>query len=168
MIILINGTYGVGKSTVADNVNKIYKGISKVLEPDKLWHEVLKKDRNIAFGGTYPQNNKKFLKILESRLKEEIKKYEGLIIIPMTITEDFSYNLLVKPNKDIIKQFILLADEEIIKQRIYKDNERDYSLAINSIDRNNNFLNNISNATFIDTSNMNANEIAEYIVKDII
>lgn len=30
----------------------------------------------------------------------------------MTITEDLSYNLLVRPNKDIIKQFVLLADEE--------------------------------------------------------
>ena len=168
MIILINGTYGVGKTTIANEVNKIYKGLYKVLDPDELWYEALKNNRNIAFGGTYPQNNKKFLKILESKLKEELEKYEGIIIIPMTITEDLSYNLLVRPNKDIIKQFVLLADEDIIKQRIYEDNGRDNSLSINNIKRNNQFLNNISDATFIDTSNMSVDKIAENIVKDII
>ena len=168
MIILINGTYGVGKTTVAKEVNKIYSGKSKIFDPDELWYETLKKNRNIAFGGTYPQNNKKFLKILESRLKEEYEKYEGMIIIPMAITEDFIYNLLVKQNTDIIKQFVLLADEETIRQRVYEDSERDYSLAINNINRNNKYLKDISNAIFVDTSNKNVSEIAEYIVKNIV
>lgn len=54
------------------------------------------------------------------------------------------------------------------KQRIYEDNGRDNSLSINNIKRNNQFLNNISDATFIDTSNMSVDKIAENIVKDII
>lgn len=168
MILWLNGTYGVGKSETANKITGLYVGNSKVLDPDQLWLEEIKRDVTIVFGdGTYPQNNKKFLQILKRRLDKEIKEYKGILIVPMTVTEDLSYNTLIVPYNNIIKHFILTANDECVKSRINKNKSRDQSLAIGNMKANNKYLKNIENATFIDTSDMNIEEVAKYILKGV-
>lgn len=168
MIIWINGTYGVGKTTVANKVNKICSSNSKVIEPDKLWLSSLAENPMIVFGdGAYPQVNKKFLDYLNSKINKIISNYEGLLIIPMTLTERLSYNKLIEPNKDNIKQFILQANEDVLYKRIYSDNGRDTSLATTTMHTNIDFLNKISDAIHIDTSNMTSDEVANCIISKI-
>ncbi len=165
MIIWINGTYGVGKTTVANTVDKIYSGNSKVLEPDKLWFSFL--SSGFRGGGTYPQANKNFIDFFKVQINEIVSNYEGLIIIPMTLTEQLSYNTLIKTNQNKIKQFILEANENIIRERINKDKNRDKNLATYSMKGNIDFLNKISDAIHIDTSNMTSDEVANYIISKI-
>ena len=168
MIIFINGTYGVGKTQVANKINQLYGDKSKVLDPDQLWTDELKKNCTIIFGdGAYPQNNKKFLQILKNRLDKEIKEYKGILIIPMTVAEDLSYNTLISPYNNTIKHFILTARDEIVIERIHKDKLRDQSFAICNMEINNKYIKNIENATFIDTSDMSIEEVAKYIIERI-
>ena len=168
MIVFINGTYGVGKTQVANKINQLYNDKAKVLEPDQLWIEEIKKDFTVALGGgAYPQNNKKFLQILKNRIDKEIKECKGILIIPMTITEDLSYNNIIKPYKNNVKHFILTADEKVLRQRILEDKLMDKSLAVNNIENNKRYLAKISNAIFIDTSNMSIDEVAKSVIERI-
>lgn len=168
MILWLNGTYGVGKTETANKIAKLYAGNLKILDPDELWLDEIKKDWTIILeDGTYPQSNKKFLQILSNRLEKEIKEYEGILIVPMTVTENLSYNTLIVPHDKDIKHFILKANKECVKARINKNKSRDQSLAINNMEENNEYLNNIENATFIDTSSMNVEEVAKHILEEL-
>lgn len=170
MILWLNGTYGVGKTSVAYALTKLYSGNSKVIDPDILWLNTIKKDNSIIFGdGAYPQNNIKFLNTLNKVIKENIDNYTGLLIIPMSITEDLSYNKVIKNHKNNIIHIVLLADEDIVKKRITKDKNRDQSFSIISLKENNNFLKNrTSDTIYVDTSNMSIKEVAVYINNNIL
>ncbi len=165
MIIWINGTYGVGKTTVANEIAKIYTGRSKVLDPDNLWLSSLKKDPMIAFGdGTYPQSNKNFITILSDKIHTITSNYDGLIIIPMAITEKTSYDTFINTNQADIKHFILEANTDILNKRICNNIGRDINLATSSMEKNIAFLNSITNAIHIETSNLLPDEVANYII----
>lgn len=164
MIIWINGTYGVGKSTVANKINELITEKSKIIESDQIWLDEIKKDWTIAFGdGSYPQNNKAFLKIFKSKIE---KSKKDILIIPMTVSEEYSYNYLIKPYENDMLHIILYADRDTLGKRINKECERDKSLANTSIDDNNNFLNTISNALFIDTSKLSVDDISKIIIDE--
>ena len=169
MIIWINGTYGVVKTTVANTLNKIYSDNSKVLEPDELWLSFLSSNLTLGFrgGGAYPQANEDFIDFLKVRINEIISSYEGLLIIPMAVTEQLSYNTLIRTNQNKIKQFILEANENILHERINQDKNRDKNLATYSMKENIDFLNKISDAIHIDTSNMTSDEVANCIISKI-
>lgn len=167
MIIWINGTYGVGKTEVAKRINELYNKKSKIIDPDQLWLESIKEDRTIIFGGGYPQNTEKFLRKLQAIINSEINNYDGLLIIPMTVSESLSYDILIK-NKSVIKHFILTAEESIIMERIEKDSGRDKSFALNNLKNNVKFYKTIKDAIFIDTSNKTIDETALYILNSFI
>lgn len=171
MILWINGTYGVGKTSVANEIRNLYKYNSKVLEPDEIWMSSLKSNPKIIFGdGTSPQNNKNFIKILYSTIEKELLNYDGLLIVPMTITDSIGYDSLIERlgNKYRLKHVILESKKEIIVKRINKDKERDKSFALTYLDINIKFLENIDEAIHIDTSNLTPKEVAKIIINKVI
>lgn len=167
MILWINGNYGVGKSSVANLVNEKYPGHSKVLDPDELWLEALKENK-ITIGGFYPQNNKDFVKLLKEKINKEMDKYDGVLIIPMTITEEYSYNKLIQQfYYGNIKHIVLKAEKEVLKKRINQDEGRDTQLAISNIDRNDIFFKNKKIDMLIDTTYKSIEEVADEVINAI-
>ena len=78
MIIWLNGTYGVGKTTVARKIEELLDTETEILESDYYYQEMVKENMLLAFGGTLPQNNKNFLmrfkKVIEEKLENTNKQ----------------------------------------------------------------------------------------------
>ena len=95
MIVWLDGTFGVGKSTVASKiVEKLSDRQVKYLDSDFYWSEFLKKlfAKTTKFyfpkiEGLDPQNNKQFINRFRYLIKEEAKDTDKLIIIAMALTQ---------------------------------------------------------------------------------
>ena len=171
MIIWINGTYSVGKTTVIKKIEqKLGSNKCKVISSD----EFCEKNKEIFAlgGGCYPQNNvnfnKKFKEYLDDVVNSNQCKY---IIVDMALTDvicvENLFNHFLNSEKLLI-HIILEASKENLLLRFKNDKKRDYQEMIAWVDNNLNFLkNNFLNATRINTDNNSVNEIVEKIVKII-
>ena len=116
MIIWINGSFGVGKTTVAEKLKeKIYKSI--IYDPEKI---------GMFLSNTLPtkeddfQDYKLWRTINYEILKNLYSEFE-VIIVPMTITNLQYYDEIVgRLERDgiNIKHFILIASKENIISRL--------------------------------------------------
>lgn len=172
MIIWINGTYGVGKTTVANKlIEKLENKGFELLNSDEYYHNMIKENNSYAFGGTLPQNNINFIKYFRKTIVERIKNNKKLIV-DMAVTENCCkeelYDYLKNQNINIL-HFILISNEEKLKENIKKDINRDYNLAINFFKINSEFLNknfSNSNSIIINTNEKDVNEIVQQILKE--
>ena len=124
MIILINGTYGVGKSSVSKEIQRqIENGKVRLFDPDGFYQDIKKEifyDIILNGGGVNPQNNISFL----NRVKKELKVFmnkEIMCIVPMAVTTKESLEIIWKylyTNEKEFCHFILDADESAITERI--------------------------------------------------
>lgn len=166
MIIWINGTFGVGKSTVAQALKKIMNDSFELIDSDEEYIKMIRKDENLAFGGAFPQNNENFIKIFRKLIQDKINNKKNLIV-DMAITEKKSKDELInyfKNKNDKFFHFVCTADDENIKNRIMSDKNRDKSNAIYYVNINKKFLDkNFKNAIWIDTNNKNPEDIASEI-----
>lgn len=169
MIIWINGTYGIGKSSVAERLKEMLKDKSEIIEAD-LYFEIFCKEKFIKVGGgCYPQNNKFFINDLR-KIIEDKEKNNNIVIVPMTVAMEESKVGLIKyfSKKSMLKHFILTADKSIIKDRINNDYGRVKETGLNWMDNNIDFLNsNFEDAYFINTNNKTIEEIANKIYAEI-
>ena len=172
MIIWLNGTFGVGKTTIACKINELLASNKfEILEADEYYNEMKKENPMLLLGGALPQNNKNFIERFKKVIKEKMENENKNLIIVMSITENECkeklYECLKNNNCDIF-HFILTANEETIKTRIEKDNNRDKSFALTFLKSNIIFLNNnFKDAIRINTDDKNVNEIAKEILKNI-
>lgn len=169
MIIWINGTYGVGKTTIAQEVKNILGDCAIIIEPD-IYFQIFCREKFFKVGGGFfPQNNVTFI----SEIKDVIEKKEKenkFVIVPMTVAMDESKIGLIDyfKEKSIIKHFVLTASDDIMKQRIENDYNRDKELSLRSIKSNvkyfeDNFYDDIN----IFTDNLDKIEVANRIIEAI-
>lgn len=168
MVIWIDGTYGVGKSTIALKIKENLKNLSKefiILESDEFYLNMIKENQFLAFGGSLPQNNNNFI----SRFRKEImeKKDKNLIVV-MALTQNECkedlFDCLINSGINII-HFILTAEKETIKSRINADESRDKNFSLEFLEFNQNFLiDNFKDAKYINTENKDVNEVAKEIL----
>lgn len=171
MIIWINGTYGVGKTTVIEKIEqKLGSNKCKVISSDEFCEN--NKEIFALGGGCYPQNNvnfnNKFKKHLDDVVNSNQCKY---IIVDMALTDvvcvENLFNHFLNSEKPLI-HIILEASKKNLLLRLEKDKKRDYQEMIAWIDNNLNFLkNNFLDAIRINTDNNSVDEIVEEIVKII-
>lgn len=175
MIIWIDGTYGVGKTTVAKRLKKKRGSEPKLLEADKYINETIKKIVEEAkashttphIDGNIPQNNmslKKFKKIIEEKYEVTNKR----LIVDMALTEieckENLFDLLRKEGKNIV-HFILTAHEKILREQIKQDKDRMKELAFDELKSNIQFLkDSYPGAIWIQTDNGYVGDIAEEII----
>lgn len=168
MVIWLNGTFGIGKTTVACKINELLENNKfEILEADEYYNEMIKENPMLLLGGAFPQNNKNFIERFKKIIKEKIENKNLIIVMAITENEckENLYECLKDNNCDIF-HFILTANEETIKTRIEKDNNRDKSFALTFLKPNIIFLNNnFEDAIRINTDNKNINEIAKEILK---
>lgn len=175
IIIWIDGTYGVGKSTAANNLLKNYKPYNKdgfiVLESDFYYQNGIKSWKYIG-GGAYPQNNLTFLSDFRRIIEKHASETDAVIVVVMALTMDESKNLLLGYFTEAGFQnihIILDADPETIESRVNNSPiTRNKSLAINNIQINIKYLkDNYTDAEWVDTNEKTINDVAESITNII-
>lgn len=179
MIIWIDGAYGIGKTSVALKVKDGFQDDEVAfLESDCYFQKMMKDiieeaQKNNCFpaiGGTFPQNNIRFIEMFKKEIEEK-EKGNKKVLVDMALTQKecmenlFYYFVNSKRN---VLHFILTADEEIIKSRIKNDSTRDKQAALDYLVENITFLKqNFSDAIRIKTDNRSTDEIANEIIKII-
>ena len=161
VIILLDGTYGVGKSTVARCICKINDTYICV-DPDEYYNSNL--SHYAKYGG--PASNNLVLRTdIQNMVKEVIPNNN--VIIPVTL---FNRKLLddwIRLFNDIseVKHFVLLADKKTIEDRINRDAGRDKGFALDNLDNNVKYYqSNTINAIKIDTSELSPEEVGDMIL----
>lgn len=169
-IIWIDGTFGSGKTAVANVVAKKMRN-SYLLEFDALQMKYKPTSIFDLFGERYPES-KKYL--IDGLIKEMLKIIQegsyDYLIIPIALINDDCNERLVNSFANIENyHFILTVANEILYQRIHTQENRDVDLAETYMSNAIMYLNNhYSDALRIDTSDMNIDNVAEEIVKVIV
>ncbi len=164
MIIWINGAFGSGKTNVAYELNRRIKN-SYVYDPEEIGYFIrdnIPKELKLNDFQDYPiwrDFNYQMLEYMSSH-------YDGIIIVPMTITSEIYYNEIVERLRQScidIKHFTLMANEETLIKRLRKRGDSKNSWAAKQINR---CINSLSNPIFkehIDTNKMTVYEVVDYI-----
>ena len=163
MIIWINGSFGVGKTTVAEKLKeKIDKSI--IYDPEKI---------GMFLSNTLPtkeddfQDYELWRTINYEMLKNLYTEFE-VIIVPMTITNLQYYNEIVgRLERDgiNIKHFILIASKENIISRLNaRGNSTEWAnMQVDRCDKA--FKDDYLKGQKIDTNNKNVDEVCNNLIK---
>lgn len=169
MIVWLDGTYGVGKSSVASLlVEKLSVENIAVLHSDKFFIDVMRKKLEGSIGGMRPQNNLLFISEFREKIEQCSLDNYLIVIVDMALTADECktglYDYFLKKNIPNI-HVILQADSNTIINRIEMNDGRDKLFAKEWLDYNIKYLeNNYKTATQINTDGKTVDEIAKEIV----
>ena len=136
MVLWINGAFGSGKTSVAEEIEKRV-GKSFIYDPEQvgyfLWDNFpteLKQKGNSQHMAIWREFNYKILKHIS-------ENYTGIIIVPMAIYKKQYYDEIIgRLEKDniLVKHFILSASKQIILDRLLKRGEPDGGWCAQHID----------------------------------
>lgn len=167
MIIWINGTFGSGKTTAAYELHKRIPN-SFVYDPERFGYVLMAnvpKDMAKADFQDYPLWREANYQLL----KEIASQYEGILIIPMTLTnEEYFEEIIGRLKKDRIEimHFTLVASKETIAKRLRKRFEGKDSWAYKQLE---NRLSLLAKAAFqfhIQTDDLSIDEVVEVIANE--
>ena len=163
-VLIINGTYGIGKTTTSKLLKDYYKNTIEVLDPDHYYNELVKTNLFFLIGWSM-QKSHLYLKFFRSKVDAVIK--EKSVVIPITISTDICkkelYDYLSERTELI--HIILDASDDVIIDRINKDKGRAKEFSKESIVQNKEFLIcNFPDAIWIDTSTKDKEKVAEEII----
>jgi cytidylate kinase len=167
-IIWLDGTFGVGKTTVSRVLNKRLPQF-KILDSDEYFQTLADKYQYaFAFGGTLPQNKKLFIQYFRKIIDEEIANGTTNLIIVMAVTFEESRKELLSYFEDKgvdIMHIILQAGKDVLHERIMNDEQRDKYNSLQYMEWNLKFLElHYLEAVRIDTDNMMPEDVADAIV----
>lgn len=164
MIVWINGTYGVGKTSVAQKLCEKHPNFV-IVESDECFNDFLTRNTYGAiFGGTLPQNKVEFIEYFRQRIDDN----NNDIVVVMALTTDESRTMLYEYFTGLGKEmlhFILEANEAEIFKRIEGDqSNRDKSMAISYLEDNMKYLcEHYNDAIRLNTNNKSIEEIVSLI-----
>jgi deoxyadenosine/deoxycytidine kinase len=168
MIIWINGPFGVGKTTLADNLLQVMDNVT-LFNPEligkTLWnltpvilHEQEFEDEPIWRKTTY------------QLIMDCYQQYKRTLVIPMTIAKDSGYSEIIdklRKNGIELHMYTLLASGEEIKNRLLKRGETANSWEQQQIDRCLEALKGKKYSKHIDTTGLLPRQTAQLIFKEI-
>ena len=163
MIIWINGSFGVGKTTIAENLkDRIANSI--IYDPEKVGMFLYK---------TLPEKKDDFQdyelwRTINYEMLKELYKQNEVIIVPMTITNLQYYNEIVgRLQKDGIKilHFILTANKESIIRRLNaRGNSTEWAyMQVDRCDKA--FKDDYLKGQKVDTNNKSIDEVCNNLIK---
>lgn len=164
MIIWINGAFGSGKTQTAYELNRRIPN-SYVYDPENVGFFINKNIPPVIKEADF-QDYELWREFNFSLIKHIKQRYEGVLIIPMTITNPEYFNEIVTSLRDEgveITHFTLMAPKEIILKRLRSRGDSPNSWAAKQADR---CIQGLKNAIFnchIDTEKMSIEEVAEKI-----
>ncbi len=164
-IIILDGTYGVGKTTVAHSICEISNGEYICIDPDEYYNSNL--EDYFLFGWPV-QSNKAILSKIRKEIEE--KKLNNNIVIPLTINSSKYRQMWIGSFQDLAELYhiVLMAEKKQIINHINSDVHRDMSFAMESLDDNLRYYQGeIEGSIKIETTNvipqMIANKILEIV-----
>jgi len=165
MIIWINGAFGVGKTETALKLHKRTDN-SFVYDPENLGSFIIenipleiKNEEDFQDYSLWREVNFSFIKYIE-------EKYEGILIIPMTIVEPkYLYEIIgsLRNQGMVVKHYTLMASKETLLKRLNGRGDGANSWAACQIDR---CLKGLENKIFqqhINTEDISIEEVVEKI-----
>ena len=164
MIIWINGAFGSGKTQTAFELNRRIPN-SFVYDPENLGF-FLSKNIPSSIRTSDFQDCEMWRELNFPLIKYIEDKYDGLLIIPMTVVNPQYFNEIVTSlrNQGVdIKHYALMASKETLIRRLKSRGDGINSWPAKQIDR---CINGLSNEIFkhhIDTENMSIEQVAEKI-----
>lgn len=169
MIIWINGTFGVGKTTISEELHKKLKD-SYIYDPEMagefIWNNL---PDCISRKGDF-QDIPMWCDFNYQMLKYIYENYPGIIIVPMTLVNKEYYSQIIGRliNEGVpIHHYILTAEKSTILNRLTKRGEVDNSWASQQIDRCLTAFEKDIEGIKINTSNLSTEEIVRTIIKAI-
>lgn len=163
-VVIINGTYGVGKTSVAKLIAKECNNNFVMMDPDEYYNQLIEQGQLLKIGWPM-QSSKGYLREFRHKIEDTLK--ENNVVIPITITTEICkcemYDYLNSVT-DIV-QIVLFADDEIVINRIDNDKERSKEFAKENMAANKLFLEkNFPGAIWLDTSSKSAEELADIVI----
>lgn len=136
MIIWLNGAFGSGKTTCAFELNRRLSG-SYVYDPENIGYFIRKNTPQKLHKPDF-QDYEEWREFNYAMLKRLNDEYDGVIIVPMTITNPQYYDEIVgrlMSNGCDVRHYILYAGRETLDKRLNKRLERGDTWAKAQIDR---------------------------------
>ncbi|MFC5528723.1 AAA family ATPase [Cohnella yongneupensis] len=136
MIIWINGAFGSGKTTAAQELHRRIPD-SHLYDPENVGYFIWKVAPESIKNGDF-QDWRQWRTINYEMLKLISDSYQGTIIVPMTLVVPQYFNEIVgrlRADGIEIKHFALLASRETLLQRLEQRGERSDSWTAQQIDR---------------------------------
>lgn len=164
-VIFMNGVYGVGKTTVANMVQKITCGKIECIDPDIEFNKYIERCPKLILAG-FPINRNKWF-IYKFRGEIEELPYDKTVIIPMNISNKVCKEELLDyvSEKCNIVHVILTADDTVTEDRILNDKERMEQFSLDNICICDKFLKDkYMDAIRIDTSSKSPEYIARKVI----
>lgn len=165
-LILLDGTYGVGKTTVALQICSVPDNMYICIDPDEIFNNNLEK---YMIHGWPAANNSLIKRNVRNEVKDRIQNVN--IVIPLTLNTQLYVDGWTNLFSDIadVRHVILFADTEIVKNRIVNDVGRDKDFALEQLHNNDNYYRrDFEGDVKIDTSDLTTEEVAEKIMKSIL
>lgn len=157
MIIWINGSFGVGKTTIAENLkSKLINAI--VYDPEKIGEFLF----NIMQEKKDDFQDYELWRILNLEILKNLSKSYDTIIVPMTITNEKYYDEIIgnlRNNNVVVQDFILIATKNKIVERLDK-RKNSTKWAYEQVDKCIEVFNKNFKGYRIDTNNSTVGEIS--------
>jgi len=121
MIIWINGTFGAGKTTVAYELHKRLPN-STVYDPERFGYVLMANIPKELLKGDF-QEYPLWRQVNYQLLKQISEEYQGIIIVPMTLTNEQYFDEIIGKLRDDgieVKHFTLSATKETVQKRLAK------------------------------------------------
>jgi cytidylate kinase len=167
MILWINGAFGSGKTQTAFEINRRLEN-SYVYDPENIGYFFRRNMPKEIIKGNF-QDQILWRTFNYEIIKNIYSKYDGHIIIPMTIYNKGYFGEIIGKLSDEnirIDHYILGASKETILKRLSKRHEKKDSWAAKQIDVCiNGFDELMEKSIYIDTNELGITEVAETIAK---
>ncbi|MCM0650274.1 AAA family ATPase [Clostridium swellfunianum] len=167
MIIWINGAFGSGKTQTAFELQRRTEN-SYVYDPENLGFFISKNMPSSIKNKEDFQDYEVWRELNFSLIKYIEEKYEGILIIPMTVVNPKYFNEIVgylRNQEIIVKHYTLMASKATLLKRLKRRGDRDNSWGAQQIDR---CLENLTSEVFqthINTENMSIDEVVEKVAE---
>jgi hypothetical protein len=159
VIIWINGTFGVGKTQVAHELQRRLSG-SVIADPELLGFGIQR---------MYPpqarpdfQETPWWAPVLVGILADISRLHAGYVIVPMTLADDARHNRVMSGLRDAgcdVRQVTLLADGDVVRRRLRGRLEFRSGWAGQRVDRLTKVLRDPAYAPHLDTSKLDITRV---------
>ncbi len=119
MIYWLNGAYGVGKTTVARQLVKVVRN-GHLFDPELIGDGIRDNYPESLFCETYEQYPL-WLELCRKLLRDLDARYDGDLVVPMTLLKTASYEAIIGELKDDgvdVRYLWLDADEQTLSHRL--------------------------------------------------